>query len=205
MLLKPKKKSYPLPTTYQVPTKTMNYVFQWKIKSNDPHVQTYDIIWARVRWISTRTPVTKSSTRDHTASLFCFIQHRSIPRSLQRWVLINSSKGVFGTVPVFSVPVWMSHRTYRSVRYRYWCRTETTEASVTGMKVCTLTGCTGIHVVPNLQICPLMLYRTYRSVPYRYWYYTKLAEESVTGNAGGMPLYVPCRTHQCKIQHSENL
>ena len=28
-------------------------------------------------------------------------------------------KGVFGTVPAFSVPVWMSYRTYRSVRYRY--------------------------------------------------------------------------------------
>ena len=25
-------------------------------------------------------------------------------------------------VPVFSVPVWMSYRSYRSVRYRCWCR-----------------------------------------------------------------------------------
>ena len=33
---------------------------------------------------SARTLVTKS-TRDHTASLFCFIQDRSITRSLQRW------------------------------------------------------------------------------------------------------------------------
>ena len=40
--------------------------------------------------------------------------------------------GVFSRVPVFSVPVWMSYRTYRSVRYRYWCRTDLTEVSGTG-------------------------------------------------------------------------
>ena len=71
---------------------------------------------------------------------------------------MHYSKGVFGTVPVFSVPVWMSYRTYRSVRYRY-CRTELTEVSGTGIDV------------PNLLKCPipvLMSYRTYPSVRYRY-------------------------------------
>ena len=64
-------------------------------------------------------------------------------------------KGVFGTVPVFSVPVWMSHQTYRSVRYRYEslyryrryrypCRTELTEVSGTV-----------IDVIPNLPKCPV--------------------------------------------------
>ena len=99
----------------------------------------------------------------------------------------NLVKGVFGTVPVFSVPVRMSYRTYRSVRYRYWCRIEVTEVSGTGidalpnlpkrpvpLKDCTGTGGTGIHipVVPNLPKCPgsvWMSYRTYRSVRYRYW------------------------------------
>ena len=33
-------------------------------------------------------------------------------------ILHNISR-VFGAVPVFSVPIWMSYRTYRSVRYRY--------------------------------------------------------------------------------------
>ena len=70
-------------------------------------------------------------------------------------------KGVFGTVPVFSVPVWMSYRTYRSVRYRYWC-TELTEASGTG-----------IDVVPNLPKCPVPVIPAIytggmpRYVPYR--------------------------------------
>ena len=38
----------------------------------------------------------------------------------------------------------MSCRTYRSIRYRYWCRTELTEVSGTG-----------IDVVPNLPKCPV--------------------------------------------------
>ena len=68
----------------------------------------------------------------------------------------RNTKGVFGTVPVFSVPVWTSYRTYRSVRYRYGL----TEVSGTG-----------IDVVPNLPKCPvpvLKVYRTYRSVRHRY-------------------------------------
>ena len=63
------------------------------------------------------------------------------------------------------VPVWMSYRNYRSVRYQL------TEVSGAGMKVCTGTGGTGIHVVPNLPKCPvpiLMSCRAYRSVWYLY-------------------------------------
>ena len=97
---------------------------------------------------------------------------------------IKSSKGVFGTVPVYPVPVYrteltkvsgtgidvapipkrpvsvlMLYGTYRSVPYRYGCRTEHTEVSRTG-----------IDVIPNLPKCPvpvLMSYRTHRSVRYR--------------------------------------
>ena len=58
------------------------------------------------------------------------------------------------------VPVLMSYRTCRSIRYRYWCRTEIAEVSGTG-----------IRVVPNLPKCPVpafVSYRTCRSVGYRY-------------------------------------
>ena len=81
--------------------------------------------------------------------------------------------GVFGTVPVFLVPAWMSYRTYRSVRYQYWCHTELTEVSGTG-----------IDAVPSSPKCPvpvLMLYRIYRNVQYRYWCRTELTEVSGTG------------------------
>lgn len=37
--------------------------------------------------------------------------------SVSFWSKIT--KVVFGTVPLFSVPVWMPYRTYRSTRYRY--------------------------------------------------------------------------------------
>ena len=90
---------------------------------------------------------------------------------------VRYGTGILGTgmdVPnlsKFPVPVLMSYRTYRSVRYRYWCCTELTEVSGTG-----------IDVVPNLPKCPVpvlksvpvpavpvsMSYRTYRSVRYRY-------------------------------------
>ena len=76
------------------------------------------------------------------------------------------AKGVFGTVPVFLVPVLTSYRTYRSVRYRYWRCTELTKVSGTGTKVCTGTPGIGTDVVPNLPKFPvpvLMSNRTYRS------------------------------------------
>ena len=61
----------------------------------------------------------------------------------------------------------MLHRTYRSVRCRYRCCTDTG----TGTDVYTGTGGIGVDFVPNLSKCPvpvMMLYRTYRSVGYRY-------------------------------------
>ena len=71
---------------------------------------------------------------------------------------IEYPKGVFGTVTVRLVA-------------RCGCRTELTEVSGTGMKVCTGSGGIGIYVVPNLPKCPvpvLMSYHTYRSARYRY-------------------------------------
>ena len=92
MLLKPKKGIVPT-TDYQVPTyrlKKWNTYFNEKSKVT---ILTYIhmISYEYEYFGSARTPVTKSSTRDHTASLFCFIQDRSIPRSLQRWVSMKSS------------------------------------------------------------------------------------------------------------------
>ena len=57
--------------------------------------------------------------------------------------MYSKRRGVFRTVQVRPVPVWMSYqtykkcplpvlmsyRTYRCVRYQYWCRTELTEVS----------------------------------------------------------------------------
>ena len=112
---------------------------------------------------------------------------------------------VWKSVPVPAVPVSMSYPTDRSVRYRYWCRTQLTEVSGTG-----------VNVVPKLPICPvpvLMSYLTYRSVRYRYWCRTELTEVSGTGidvvpklpkcpvpvipavYTGGMLRYVAYRTH----------
>ena len=68
----------------------------------------------------------------------------------------RNTKGVFGTVPVFSVPVWMSYLTCRSIRYRYGCRTEVTEVPGTGIDVVpevTEVSGTGIDVVPKLPKC----------------------------------------------------
>ena len=91
---------------------------------------------------------------------------------------------MFGTVPVFSVPVRILYRTYRDARYRYWCWTKITEVAGTGMKVCTGTGGTGIYVVPKLPKCPVqvfMAYPSYRSAQYRHWCRTDLTEVSGTG------------------------
>ena len=124
-------------------------------------------------------------------------------------------KGVFGTVSAFSVSVWMSYRTYQSVRYRYWCHTALIKVSGTGTDVITnLPKCPlqVFDVAPNLPKClapVLMSYRTYQSVRYRYWCHTELTEVSGTGiwcrtkptemsgtgNTGGTLRYVPYRTH----------
>ena len=111
---------------------------------------------------------------------------------------------MFGTVPVCPVPVWISYRTCRSVRYRHGFRTELTEESGTG-----------IDVVPNLPKCPVpvLMYRTYGSVRYRYEslyryrryrysYRTELADMSGTGIDVPnflkclVPVLMSCRIHR---------
>ena len=77
---------------------------------------------------------------------------------------------VVPNLPKCPVPVLMSYRTYRSVRYRWWRCTEPTEVSGTGMKVCTSTGGTGTHIVPKLS-----------SVYYWHGCRTELNEVSDTG------------------------
>ena len=74
-----KKKSYQVPTTdSQIPTKKMKY-FNEKSKVTIltyMHMMSYIIhmIYEYEYFRSAPPPVTKSSTKDHTASLFCFIQ-----------------------------------------------------------------------------------------------------------------------------------
>ena len=63
---------------------------------------------------------------------------------------------VVPNLPNCPVPVLMLYRTYRSVRYRYGCRTELTE--VFGA---------GIDIAPNLPKCPVPVLTSDRC-PYRY-------------------------------------
>ena len=63
-------------------------------------------------------------------------------------------------------------RPYRYRRYGYWCRTELTEVSSTGIDVPNL---------PKYPVPVLISYWTYRSVQYRYWCCTELNEVSRTG------------------------
>ena len=76
---------------------------------------------------------------------------------------VGAGIDVVPNLPKCPLPVLMLYRTYRSVRYRYLCRTELTEVSGTGMKVCTGTGDTGIHIVRNLPKCPVPVLMSYRS------------------------------------------
>ena len=105
------------------------------------------------------------------------LMYRTYRSVWYRYLFHIELTGVSGTcidvvpnLPKCLVPVLLSYRTCRSVRYRYPCLTERTEVSGTGMKACTGTGGTGIHVLPNVPKCPVsvLMYRTYRSVQYRY-------------------------------------
>ena len=90
-------------------------------------------------------------------------------------------------LPKCPVPVWMSYRTYRSVRYRYGYRTELTKVSGTG-----------IDVVPNMPNCPvpvLMSHRAYRNVWYRFCCRTELTEVCDKGvDVVRAPVPVPVQT-----------
>ena len=81
MLLKPKKKNIPT-TDYQVPTKKMKYFNE---KSRVTSLMYIHMISYEYEYFgSARTPVTKSSTRDHTASLFCFHTRSKYPTQLAK-------------------------------------------------------------------------------------------------------------------------
>ena len=73
--------------------------------------------------------------------------------------LLKCPEPVWKSVPVPAIPLSPTYLTYESIRYRYWCRTELTEVSGTG-----------INVVRNLPKCPVPVIRpvclgTYRTVP----------------------------------------
>ena len=82
------KKSYRLPTTrYRLK--------KWHTYFNEKSKRIWMMSYEYEYFGSARTPVTKSrkvvqETTSHP-SLFCFIQDRSIPLSLQRWVSMKSS------------------------------------------------------------------------------------------------------------------
>ena len=75
----------------------------------------------------------------------------------------------------------MLYRSYRSVRYRYRCCTDTGTNS--GTDVHTGTGGTGFDVVPNLPKCPVpvLMDRTYRRVGTDMKVCTELTEVFGTG------------------------
>ena len=80
--------------------------------------------------------------------------------------LVEYTKCVFGTAPVFSVPVLM-YRSYRSVRYQYWCRTELTKVSSTGIDVPNLPKCSA-PVIPPVYTAGMIRYVPYQTHPSLY-------------------------------------
>ena len=102
--------------------------------------------------------------------------------SCQTYRSVRYRVDVVPILPQSPVPVSMFYgyryrlryiRSYRYRRCRYWCRTELTEVSGTG-----------VYVVPNLTKCPvpvLIPYRSYRRFRYRYWQRTELTGVSGTG------------------------
>ena len=67
-------------------------------------------------------------------------------------------------LPKCPVPVLESHRSYRSVRYRYPCRTEVTEVSGTGSDVPKLLK-RPVPVIPAVYTCGMPRYVPYRTHP----------------------------------------
>ena len=92
---------------------------------------------------------------------------------------LRSGTDVVPNSPKCPVPVSMLCETYRSIRYRYWCRIELAEISGTGINA--------VPIFPKCVVPVLMSYRTYRV--------------SDTGNTGGIycryALVKPYWTHPC--------
>ena len=72
---------------------------------------------------------------------------------------------VWKFVPVSAVPVSMSYRTYRSVWYRYWRRTELTEVSGTGIDVVPNLPKYPVPVIPAVYTAGMPQYLPYRTHP----------------------------------------
>ena len=133
------------------------------VRHRTPATRGFSSYQESIRYTSTFLLRTNGNTFSKPlGSTFAFVRARPTNSILH----VRYGTGVPGTgmdvvpnLPKCPVPVWMPYRTYRSVRYRYGCRTELTE--VFG---------TGIDVVPNLPKCPVpvLMYQTYRSVRYRH-------------------------------------
>ena len=75
---------------------------------------------------------------------------------------------VIRNTPKCRVPLLMSLRSYRTVRYRYWCRTKLFPRVRYGA-----------NFLPYLSKClvlELLSYRSYRSARYRYWSRSKRSQ-----------------------------
>ena len=118
MLLTPEKKSY-RPPTARYRQKIWNTYFNEKSKVT---ILTYIhmISYEYEYFGSARTPVTKSSTRDHGTSLFCFIQDRRIPRSLQRWVSLKSSISQLTCFYFIIIAIEKPYTTARILENKQW-------------------------------------------------------------------------------------
>ena len=100
-------------------------------------------------------------------------RERAVHRSRQKHqhgILVRVHVDNFPKCPV---PVLLSCRTYRDVRYRYWCHTILTELSGTGNDV--------VPKLPTFTVPILMSYRSYQSLRCRYWCRTELSQVSGTG------------------------
>ena len=127
-----------------------------------------------------KTPYYKWRYRIRTPKRTCLMYHAACKVEFQPFNRSYSQLTFFNFLYSYNIARVCSVR-YRYSRYRYGCRTELTEVSGTGMKVWTGTGGTGIHIVPNLPKCPVPV------IPAVYEY------------TGGMPRYIPYRTHRWNI------
>ena len=79
---------------------------------------------------------------------------------------------LISNLPKCTIPVLTSHRTYRSVRYRYGCRTELTEVSGTGIDAVPNIPKCRVPVIPAVYIAGTPRYVPYRThTPLKYYQY----------------------------------